>query len=173
MASDVLERWLEDVVATPGLTALRDLGRRAAGAARRRASRAPVVAASRGPIVDVGSGGGTPGIPLAAALPDRSVTLLEAERRKCEFLERWPGELPNVRVVWGRAEEQPAETFGVALAKALAKPPVACELCVPLRRRSVGSWCSGPGRPRTSSPWRSVAGLLGGRARERSTKGFS
>jgi 16S rRNA (guanine527-N7)-methyltransferase len=31
-----------------------------------------------GPVVDVGSGGGTPGIPLAASLPDRAVTLLEA-----------------------------------------------------------------------------------------------
>ena len=41
-----------------------------------------------GPIVDVGSGGGTPGIPLAVMLPDREVTLLEAERRKADFLER-------------------------------------------------------------------------------------
>ena len=53
-----------------------------------------------GPIVDVGSGGGTPGIPLAALLPEREVTLLEAERRKTKFLERWTGELPNLRVLW-------------------------------------------------------------------------
>jgi 16S rRNA (guanine527-N7)-methyltransferase len=85
-----------------------------------------------GPIVDVGSGGGTPGIPLAASLPDREVTLLEAERRKTEFLQRWTEELPNLRVVWGRAEEQPAETYGVAVAKALALPPVAAEWCLPL-----------------------------------------
>ena len=38
------------------------------------------VRASSGPIVDVGSGGGAPGIPLAAALPEREVTLLEATR---------------------------------------------------------------------------------------------
>jgi 16S rRNA (guanine527-N7)-methyltransferase len=87
-----------------------------------------------GPIVDVGSGGGTPGIPLAASLPDRDVTLLEAERRKAEFLERWTEELPNLSVVWGRAEEQPNETFGVAVAKALAQPPVAAEWCLPLVR---------------------------------------
>ena len=80
-----------------------------------------LVARETGPIVDVGSGGGTPGIPLAASLPDRDVTLLEAVRRKCEFLERWTAELPNLRVVWGRAEEQPVETFRVAVAKALAK----------------------------------------------------
>ena len=84
------------------------------------------------PIVDVGSGGGTPGIPLAAVLPDRDVTLLEAERRKTEFLQQWTDELPNLRVVWGRAEEQPNEAFGVAVAKALAQPPVAAEWCLPL-----------------------------------------
>ncbi len=43
-----------------------------------------------------------------------------------------PSSSPTSQVVWGRAEEQAADTFGVALAKALAKPPVACELCVPL-----------------------------------------
>jgi 16S rRNA (guanine527-N7)-methyltransferase len=87
-----------------------------------------------GPIVDVGSGGGAPGIPLAAALPEREVTLLEAERRKADFLRRWESELPNVRVVWGRAEEQETDRFGVAVAKALAPPPVAAEWCLPLVR---------------------------------------
>jgi 16S rRNA (guanine527-N7)-methyltransferase len=94
----------------------------------------PVVSELDGPIVDVGSGGGAPGIPLAAALPDREVTLLEAERRKADFLERWTLELPNLRVVWGRAEEQETDGFGVALAKALAAPPVAAEWCLPLVR---------------------------------------
>jgi 16S rRNA (guanine527-N7)-methyltransferase len=92
----------------------------------------------QGPIVDVGSGGGTPGVPLAAALPDREVTLLEAERRKTEFLEQWTDELPNLRVVWGRAEEQPKEAFGVAVAKALAQPPVAAEWCLPLVEEGGG-----------------------------------
>jgi 16S rRNA (guanine527-N7)-methyltransferase len=87
-----------------------------------------------GPIVDVGSGGGAPGIPLAAALPDREVTLLEAERRKADFLRGWETELPNLRVVWGRAEEQENDRFGVAVAKALAPPPVAAEWCLPLVR---------------------------------------
>jgi 16S rRNA (guanine527-N7)-methyltransferase len=62
------------------------------------------------------------------------VTLLEAERRKCEFLERHVESLPNAEVVWGRAENQTAETYGVALAKALAKPAVAAELTLPLVR---------------------------------------
>ena len=85
-----------------------------------------------GPIVDVGSGGGAPGIPLAAALPEREVTLLEASRRKCEFLERWAEEFPNAHVVRGRAEEQATDEFGVAVAKALAPPAVALEWCLPL-----------------------------------------
>jgi len=90
------------------------------------------VRATEGPVVDVGSGGGAPGIPLAAALPDREVVLLEAARRKCEFLERWAPS--NARVVWGRAEEQPTDWAGAALAKALAQPPTAVEWCLPLVR---------------------------------------
>ena len=85
-----------------------------------------------GPIVDVGSGGGAPGIPLAAALPDRPVTLLEANGRKCAFLRDVARQFPNVEVVQGRAEEQETEQFCVAVAKALAAPPVAAEWCLPL-----------------------------------------
>jgi 16S rRNA (guanine527-N7)-methyltransferase len=85
-----------------------------------------------GPIVDVGSGGGAPGIPLAHALPEREVVLLEAERRKCAFLEEWAP--PNAQVVWGRAEEQETDRAGVAVAKALAHPPTAVEWCLPLVR---------------------------------------
>jgi 16S rRNA (guanine527-N7)-methyltransferase len=85
-----------------------------------------------GPIVDVGSGGGAPGVPLAAALPERRVTLLEANGHKCVFLRGISREFPNVEVVQGRAEEQAPEQFGVAAAKALAAPPVAAEWCLPL-----------------------------------------
>lgn len=129
---EFLERWLEDVLATPGITGLEDTAD-----ARRvlldDALRAvPLLDRIPGALVDVGSGGGTPGIPLAVSLPERAFTLLEAERRKCAFLERMTAELANVSVVWGRAEEQLTDMFGVALAKALAKPPVATELCLPL-----------------------------------------
>jgi len=93
---------------------------------------AEIVARFDGPLVDVGSGGGAPGIPLAQVQPGRDVVLLEAERRKCEFLERWAP--PNARVVWGRAEEQAVDWAGVAVAKALAHPPTAAEWCLPLVR---------------------------------------
>ena len=92
----------------------------------------PLVSRFDGPIVDVGSGGGAPGIPIAHALPEREVVLLEAERRKCDFLERVAP--ANARVVWGRAEEQETDWAGVAVAKALAQPPTAAEWCLPLVR---------------------------------------
>jgi 16S rRNA (guanine527-N7)-methyltransferase len=90
----------------------------------------PIVEQYDGPVIDVGSGNGSPGIPVAASLPDREVTLLEAEQRKCDFLRTWAP--PNATVVWGRAEEQPLEAWDVATAKALAQPPVAAEWCLPL-----------------------------------------
>jgi 16S rRNA (guanine527-N7)-methyltransferase len=127
----VIERWLADLVATPGLTAVSgDEARRVH--VEESLAALPVVQRFDGPIIDVGSGGGAPGIPLAHALPDREVTLLEATRRKCDFLERWARELPNARVVCGRAEEQPVDSWGIAVAKALAPPPVAAEWCLPL-----------------------------------------
>ena len=130
----LLDRWLAEVVATAGLTALLDPADARRVLLDDALRGAPFVAGEEGPIVDVGSGGGTPGIPLAATLPGRPVTVLEAERRKCDFLERWTAELPNLDVVWGRAEEQPLERYGVAVAKALAPPPTAAEWCLPLVR---------------------------------------
>jgi 16S rRNA (guanine527-N7)-methyltransferase len=130
-----LERWLEALLETPGLTSIRDP--REARRVHLEESLAVVELVRRyaGPLVDVGSGGGAPGLPLAAALPEREVTLLEASGRKCDFLERAAAAFPNVRVVRGRAEEQELEVYGVAVAKALAAPPVALEWCLPLVRR--------------------------------------
>jgi 16S rRNA (guanine527-N7)-methyltransferase len=62
------------------------------------------------------------------------VALLEANSRKCEFLESVAREFQNVRVIRGRAEEQEPDRFGVAIAKALAPPPVAAEWCLALVR---------------------------------------
>ncbi|MGH3010831.1 MAG: RsmG family class I SAM-dependent methyltransferase [Gaiellaceae bacterium] len=131
-----LERWLEALLAEPGLTAIRD----AAEARRVHLDDAAAAArlVERGPAVDVGSGGGSPGIPVAALRPDLEVDLLEAQRRKCAFLESVAADFPNVRVICSRAEEHGRdagrESYGTALAQALAPPAVAVEWCLPLVR---------------------------------------
>ena len=131
-----LERWLEALLATPGLTAAGDL----AEARRVHVDDALAAAAyvELGPVVDVGSGGGSPGIPLASARPELRFDLLESQRRKCDFLERAAAAFPNVEVVCARAEEhargEGREAYGTAVAQALAPPPVALEWCLPLVR---------------------------------------
>jgi 16S rRNA (guanine527-N7)-methyltransferase len=128
----LLESWLQAVVSTPGLTAIKDIQEARRALLEDSLRGAEAVADFDGPIVDVGSGGGVPGIPLAVSLRTRDVTLLEANARKCEFLRRWAP--PNAQVVQGRAEEQETDEYGVAVAKALAPPPVAAEWCLPLVR---------------------------------------
>jgi 16S rRNA (guanine527-N7)-methyltransferase len=120
----------------PGLTAIGDQE-----TARRVLLDEPLVAAEHlgdGPVVDVGSGGGSPGFPLAAARPELDFVLLEPNRRKCSFLEGVAARFDNVSVVCERAEEHAAgagrEAYGTAAARALAAPPVAVEWCLPLVR---------------------------------------
>jgi 16S rRNA (guanine527-N7)-methyltransferase len=131
-SSSPLDAWLAAVLETPGLTSLRDPAEARRVLLDDSLRGLPLVSRFEGPIVDVGSGGGAPGIPLAHALPQHDVVLLEAERRKCEFLERVAP--VNARVVWGRAEEQETDWAGVAVAKALAHPSTAAEWCLPLVR---------------------------------------
>jgi 16S rRNA (guanine527-N7)-methyltransferase len=89
-------------------------------------------------LVDVGSGGGSPGIPLALEL-DLAATLLEATRPKAAFLRHVVAEIGlDAEVVHARSEVyargEGRDRFDVAVARALAPPPVALELCLPLVR---------------------------------------
>jgi 16S rRNA (guanine527-N7)-methyltransferase len=133
-----LERWLDVLLETPGLTSIDDRAEARRFHIEASLAAVPVISRFDGPIVDVGSGGGSPGIPLASALPDREVTLLEANGRRAGFLERMADDFPNVRVVRGRAEEQPTDEYGVAVARALAPPAVAAEWCLALVRPGGG-----------------------------------
>lgn len=92
-------------------------------------------------IIDVGSGGGLPGLPLKLRRPDLHVTLVESDKDKAAFLIQAAARLrlQGVEVVSRTAEEvgQDAryrESFDVAVARALAPMPVLAELCLPLVR---------------------------------------
>ncbi|MFI5284726.1 MAG: 16S rRNA (guanine(527)-N(7))-methyltransferase RsmG [Candidatus Dormibacteria bacterium] len=92
-------------------------------------------------VVDIGSGGGVPGIVIAVLRPDLSVTLIDSDRRKSAFLIHVAGllGLPHVRVEAIRAEDAGRrgdlrEQFDLATSRATAPPPVLCELALPLLR---------------------------------------
>ena len=89
-------------------------------------------------IADLGSGAGFPGLAIAAALPQAEVSLIESQRRKCEFLARARAAagLSNVSVVCARAEEWVEGRLAndAVLARALAAQPVVLEYAAPLLR---------------------------------------
>jgi 16S rRNA (guanine527-N7)-methyltransferase len=92
-------------------------------------------------LVDVGSGGGLPGLALKIARPDLAVTLIEADQAKGAFLVHACArlDLDGVEVLARRAEEvgqdgRYRESFDVAVARAVAPLPVLVELCLPLVR---------------------------------------
>jgi 16S rRNA (guanine527-N7)-methyltransferase len=92
-------------------------------------------------IIDVGAGGGLPGIPLALVRAKVPVSLLEATEKKARFLEyaRSTLGLKNIEVLHARAEDagrKPAyrEAFDLATARALAELPVLVEYCAPFVR---------------------------------------
>ncbi len=95
-----------------------------------------ITAAER--VADLGSGAGFPGLALAVALPATEVSLVESQRRRCEFLERVcaAAAIANARVVWSRAEEwrEGISHNDVVVARALAPQPVVLEYAAPLLR---------------------------------------
>ncbi len=92
-------------------------------------------------VVDIGPGAGFPGIPIKIVRPSICLTLVEATRKKADFLKHIIEtlSLSNVEVVWGRAEEVSKDPrykgkFDVALARAVAKLPDLVEYCMPFLR---------------------------------------
>jgi len=90
-------------------------------------------------VIDVGSGGGLPGLPLKIARPELRLTLLEANHRKAAFLVQAAARLglEGVEVLAERSEDAGRdplhrEAYDVAAARALAALPVLAELCLPL-----------------------------------------
>lgn len=76
-----------------------------------------------GSLLDVGTGAGLPGVPIAIARPDLAVTLLDANAKKLRFVRQAVAELRlgNVEVVQARMQEyQPARAFDMVISRAVA-----------------------------------------------------
>jgi 16S rRNA (guanine527-N7)-methyltransferase len=92
-------------------------------------------------LVDVGSGGGIPGVILAVARPDAKVVLLEATKKKAAFLQEVSTRLglENVKVVAERAETaargKMREASDVAVARAVGAMDFLVEWCLPLVKK--------------------------------------
>ena len=88
-------------------------------------------------VVDIGSGAGLPGIPLALARPDLGVTLLEPMARRVSFLDEVVADLglAGVRVRRGRAEDLSRRSVDVAVARAVAPLDRLVAMTLPILRR--------------------------------------
>jgi 16S rRNA (guanine527-N7)-methyltransferase len=89
-------------------------------------------------IADIGAGAGFPGLPLAVALPQSHVKLVESQARKCGFIERvaHSAGIENVEAVCARVEEWPEGIAAndLVLARAVAPQPIVLEYAAPLLR---------------------------------------
>ncbi len=123
----------------------------------------------QGAVIDIGTGGGFPGLPMRLVW-DFPLTLLEAHRRKARFLERLVAllGLRGVQVVWGRAEEVAhlpphREAYRLALARAVAPLPTLVELALPFLQ--VGGHLASPKgerAPQEVTEARGALAVLGG-----------
>ncbi len=121
-------------------------------------------------VIDVGSGAGFPGIPLAIARPDIQITLLDAQQKRVRFLQEASSHLGlnNVKAMHGRAEDaahlpELREKFNLALARAVASLPALLELLLPFVRIGGRALCwKGPAVLEELSSGEKAAKLLGG-----------
>lgn len=93
-------------------------------------------------VLDLGTGAGFPGIPLALMLPDASFTLVDSLNKRIEFLKQIVNilELKNVKLIHGRAEDlgrnvEYREQFDICVSRAVASLPLLLEYCSPFIKK--------------------------------------
>lgn len=134
----------------------------------------PGLVPEEGTLIDVGTGAGLPGLPLALARPRLRVTLLDAQQKRLQFLQAVIDalHLTNVTLVHARAEDggrNPAyrERFDMAVARAVAPLPVLAEYLLPyVRTGGLALAWKGPGVAEELTLGRRAAHLLGGKLEE-------
>lgn len=127
-----------------------------------------------GRLIDVGTGAGFPGMPLALACPELQVTLMDAQQKRLTFLQAVMDELnvQNVTLVHRRAEDGAKdaalrEQFDVAVARAVAPLAVLSEYLLPFVKVGGQALCwKGPALQEELTQGRRAAFLLGGQAGE-------
>jgi len=120
-----LERWSRGV----NLTAIRDVGDMIAGHLLDSLAVRPFLQGST--VIDIGTGAGFPGLPLAIAEPGRSFTLLDSNGKKISFVQHIVTKLGlgNVTAVKARSEDYaPDDQFDTVIARALATIPKIIEV---------------------------------------------
>ena len=128
----------------------------------------------KGRIIDVGTGAGFPGMPLALACPDVQVTLMDAQQKRLTFLQAVIDELQlrNVTLVHSRAEDGARlplhrEQYDLAVARAVAPLAVLAEYLLPYVRVGGSALCwKGPALQEEMQQGRRAAHLLGGKVEE-------
>lgn len=92
-------------------------------------------------VVDLGSGAGFPGLPIALSRRDLTVVLVEVREKRVAFLRHVVRELaPHVEILARSIEDEPPRTFSFALLRAVAKPPRSLELARPWLGPAGEAW---------------------------------
>lgn len=93
-------------------------------------------------VIDIGTGAGFPGVPLAIVSPDKKFTLVDSLNKRLRIIDELAGELgiKNVTTVHGRAEDvgkskEHREQYDICVSRAVASLDVLCEWCLPLVKK--------------------------------------
>lgn len=122
-------------------------------------------------VIDIGTGAGFPGIPLAILSPEKSFLLVDSLKKRIHVLQEMIGELglSNVRLIHSRAEDLAGDKnyragYDICVSRAVSRMPVLLEYCLPFVRRE--GWLiayKGPDIKKEMKASKRALNILGGR----------